>query len=54
MPNHVHVILVPRDEDGLRRTFGDLHRRYTDFINTRMRTTGHLWQGRFGFNAKLT
>lgn len=48
MPNHVHVVLVPRDEDGLRRTFGDLHRRYTGYINARMRTTGHLWQGRFG------
>ena len=48
MPNHVHIILVPQDEDGLRRTFGDLHRRYTGYINARMRTTGHLWQGRFG------
>jgi len=48
MPNHVHIILVPSDEDGLRSTFGDLHRRYTGFINARMRTTGHLWQGRFG------
>lgn len=48
MPNHVHVILVPRDEDGLRRTFGDLHRRYTGYVNARMRTTGHLWQGSFG------
>ena len=48
MPNHVHIVLVPQDEDGLRRTFGDLHRRYTGFINARMRTTGHLWQGRFG------
>ena len=47
MPNHVHVILVPHDDDGLRRTFGDLHRRYTGYINARMRTTGHLWQGRF-------
>lgn len=47
MPNHVHIILVPQDEDGLRRTFGDLHRRYTGYINARMRTTGHLWQGRF-------
>lgn len=28
MPNHVHIILVPSDEDGLRRTFADLHRRY--------------------------
>src|SRR3546814_16815348 len=48
MPNHVHIVLVPEDEDGLRRTFGDLHRRYTGYINARMRTTGHLWQGRFG------
>lgn len=47
MPNHVHVILCPRDEDGLWRTFGELHRRYTGFINARRRTTGHLWQGRF-------
>lgn len=47
MPNHVHIIVVPRDEDGLRRTFGDLHRRYTGYINARMRTKGHLWQGRF-------
>jgi putative transposase len=48
MPNHVHIILTPADEDGLRRTFGELHRRYTGFINARRRTTGHLWQGRFG------
>jgi putative transposase len=47
MPNHVHIVLVPHDEDGLRRTFGDLHRRYTGYVNARMRTTGHLWQGRF-------
>jgi putative transposase len=48
MPNHVHVILTPSDEDGLRRTFADLHRRYTGAINARHRWTGHLWQGRFG------
>jgi len=48
MPNHVHVILVPFDEDGLRRTLAGLHRRYTGYINARARTTGHLWQGRYG------
>ena len=48
MPNHVHVIVVPSDEDGLRRTFADAHRRYTNFINTRQGWCGHLWQGRFG------
>jgi len=48
MPNHVHIIVVPSDEDGLRRTFADAHRRYTGYINARHRWTGHLWQGRFG------
>lgn len=48
MPNHVHLIAVPSDTDGLRRTFADAHRRYTGYINARKRTTGHLWQGRFG------
>jgi len=48
MPNHVHMIVVPFDEDGLRRTFADAHRRYTGYINTRLRVTGHLWQGRYG------
>jgi len=48
MPNHVHIIIVPSDKDGLRRTFADAHRRYTGYINARLRVTGHLWQGRFG------
>ena len=47
MPNHVHLIAVPRDGDGLRRCFRYVHRHYTGFINARMRVTGHLWQGRF-------
>lgn len=48
MPNHVHMIVVPADQDGLRRTFADAHRRYTGLINARHEWTGHLWQGRFG------
>jgi putative transposase len=47
MPNHVHIVAVARDEDGLRRTFRHVHRHYTGFINARLRVTGHLWQGRF-------
>ena len=39
MPNHVHIIIVPADEDGLRRTFADAHRRYTGYVNARMRVT---------------
>lgn len=47
MPNHVHLIAVPSNADGLRRTFADAHRRYTSFVNGREQWTGHLWQGRF-------
>ena len=44
MPNHVHLILNPRQADGLGRAVGEAHRRYTNFINARGRWTGHLFQ----------
>ena len=47
MPNHVHLIVVPDSEDGLRRGLGEAHRRYTRRINFREGWRGHLWQGRF-------
>jgi len=47
MPNHVHLILVPSQEDGLRATLGEAHRRYTRMINFREGWRGHLWQERF-------
>jgi putative transposase len=48
MPNHVHLILVPSDPDGLRRALARLHRRYAGVIQARRKRTGHFWQGRFG------
>jgi putative transposase len=47
MPNHVHIVAVPADQDGLWRAFRTVHRQYSGYINARLRTTGHLWQGRF-------
>src|SRR5665213_3379088 len=47
MPNHVHLILVPRDEDGLRAALGEAHRRYTREVNFRQGWRGYLWQGPF-------
>ena len=47
MPNHVHMILVPSHQDGLRAALGEAHRRYTRFVNQREEWTGHLWQERF-------
>ena len=47
MPNHIHLIVVPESEDGLRRAIGDAHRRYARQINLREGWRGHLFQGRF-------
>ena len=35
MDNHVHLVLVPADADGLRAVLGEAHRRYTRHINFR-------------------
>jgi len=48
MPNHVHFILVPSHEDGLRAALAEPHRRYSREMNRREGWTGYLWQGRFG------
>ena len=47
MPNHVHLIAVPKTKDGLNLAIGEAHRRYTRRINFREGWRGHLWQGRF-------
>ncbi len=47
MPNHVHLVLEPTHEDGLRAALGETHRRYTNHVNQRESWRGHLWQERF-------
>ncbi len=47
-PNHIHAILVPATEDGLRAALAPVHRRYAGALNERRRRTGHFWQGRYG------
>jgi len=47
MPNHTHLVAVPRSEDGLRLAIGEAHRRYTRHVNFREGWRGYLWQGRF-------
>ena len=48
MPNHVHLILAPRDEDGLRASLAPVHRQYARVIHARRKRSGHFWQSRFG------
>lgn len=47
MPNHVHLILQPSDQDGLRAVLSEAHQRYSRAINSSKGWTGYLWQGRF-------
>jgi putative transposase len=47
MPNHVHLVLTPSDERGLRSALAEAHRHYTRQINFRYGWRGHLWQERF-------
>lgn len=47
MDNHVHLILVPQAQDGLRATLAEAHRRTTSRINFREGWRGQLFQARF-------
>jgi len=47
MPNHVHLVGVPRTADSLRAAVAETHRRYTRHVNLREDWHGHLWQERF-------
>ncbi len=47
MPNHVHLIVVPCNDDSLARLLRETHARYARRVNQRYGWTGHLWQERF-------
>ena len=51
MSNHVHLILVPAREDGLRATLASAHTRYAQRINRAQAASGHLFQGRYASYA---
>ena len=51
MDNHVHLILVPRDEDGLRAPLASTHTAFAQRLNRREGLVGHLFQGRFASYA---
>lgn len=51
MDNHVHLILVPAAEDGLRAPLASVHTSYSQRINRRQDYCGHLFQGRFASYA---
>lgn len=47
MPNHVHLVLVPRAKESLPLSLRHVHVRYAQRINREKGWKGHLWQGRY-------
>lgn len=47
MPNHVHLLVVPQNENSLREGIGQTHKTYTRMVNLSQGWKGCLWQGRF-------
>ncbi|MEN6400791.1 MAG: transposase [Armatimonadia bacterium] len=47
MTNHVHLILVPNDADGLARLLRPLHAHYSQYVNLQQGWRGHLWEQRY-------
>jgi len=47
MPNHVHFVAVPSEENGLAKLFRPLHAAYAKRINREHGWQGHMWQERF-------
>lgn len=47
MANHVHLVVVPKTEDGLGLALRDTHGVYAMRYNLRAQTSGHVWQGRY-------
>ena len=46
MTNHVHLLLTPEDSAGISHVMQSLGRRYVQYVNTKYRRTGTLWEGR--------
>jgi putative transposase len=47
MPNHVHLIAVPRTTESMARALGRTHAGYAQYFNLRRVTCGHVWQARY-------
>jgi len=52
MTNHIHLVVVPGNENSLQQVLKPLHMRYAQRINRMKRWKGHFWQGRF-FSSPL-
>jgi len=47
LPNHVHLLMTPQNEESLAKTMQSLGRRYAQYFNRRYVRSGTVWEGRF-------
>ena len=47
MTNHVHIIGTPNDKESFAKAFNSLAMRYSQYINRKRKSYGHVWQGRY-------
>jgi putative transposase len=47
MPNHIHLVLEPKDPNQLAKILQSLTQTYTKWFNKKYKKIGHLWQNRF-------
>jgi putative transposase len=47
MPNHVHLVIQPKEPEELAAIMQRLTQVYTLWFNEKYKKVGHLWQGRF-------
>lgn len=47
MPNHVHLVVMPRRADAMALAIGNAHRAFSRLVNEGNGWTGHLWANRF-------
>src|SRR6185503_13198442 len=52
MPNHIHAIAIPPDEESLPRAMREVQSDYARAFNRKYGKSGHVWQGRY-FSCSL-
>lgn len=47
LPNHIHILLTPRIENGISKCMQSVNRRYVQYINSTQNRKGTIWAGRY-------
>ena len=47
MPNHIHLVVIPPDEESVSGALGRAHLSYARSFNRSRHSSGHVWQGRY-------